>query len=55
MFTRDISVMAALTLSLFIFGYGFAKPGRINRLEGALLLASYVGYTVYLLFSTVIA
>lgn len=55
MFTRDISVMAALTLSLFVFGYGFAKPGRINRLEGALLLASYVGYTVYLLFSTVIA
>jgi len=47
-FTRDMLVMAALTVSLFVIGYGFRGPGRINRVEGAVLLACYVGYTVYL-------
>lgn len=47
--SRDILVMAVLTVSLFIFGYGFRAAGRINRLEGTLLLACYVGYTTYLL------
>lgn len=47
-FSRDILVMAALTVSLFVFGYGFRGPGRINRLEGATLLACYVAYTTYL-------
>ncbi|WP_421843710.1 calcium/sodium antiporter [Marinobacter algicola] len=51
-FYRDIAVMAALTLSLFILGYGFRGPGRINRLEGGLLLACFVGYTVYLISTT---
>jgi len=46
---RDMLVMAALTLSLFIIGYGFRRPGRINRIEGAVLLACYVGYTAYLI------
>jgi len=46
--SRDIMVMAALTLSLFALGYGFRGPGRINRIEGGLLLACFVGYTVYL-------
>jgi cation:H+ antiporter len=46
--SRDISVMVALTLSLFVFGYGFRSTGRINRIEGFLLLGAYVGYTVYL-------
>jgi cation:H+ antiporter len=45
---RDISVMAALTVSLFVIGYGFRGPGRINRFEGAILLASYIAYTSYL-------
>ena len=40
--------MAALTLSLFVIGYGFRGPGRINRIEGAVLLVCYVGYTAYL-------
>jgi cation:H+ antiporter len=48
-FNRDIVVMAALTLSLFVIGYGFRGPGRINRIEGTLLLACYVGYTGYLI------
>ena len=48
-FNRDMLVMAALTLSLFVIGYGFRGQGRINRMEGALLLAAYVGYTAYLM------
>ncbi|MEE4137326.1 MAG: calcium/sodium antiporter [Desulforhopalus sp.] len=47
-FNRDILVMAGLTLSLFAIGYGFRGPGRINRIEGAVLLACYLGYTGYL-------
>lgn len=47
-FSRDLLVMAALTVSLFLIGYGFRGPGRINRLEGAALLACYMGYTAYL-------
>jgi len=46
--SRDISVMALLTVALFAFGYGFRGPGRINRYEGGLLLTCYVGYTLYL-------
>ena len=53
-FNRDVAVMAVLTLSLFVFGYGFRKPGRINRFEGLILLACYLGYTGYLI-STVFA
>ncbi|ALC18050.1 K+-dependent Na+/Ca+ exchanger-like protein [Desulfuromonas soudanensis] len=47
-FSRDILVMAVLTVSLFVFGYGFRGPGRINRFEGAALLVGYAGYTAYL-------
>jgi len=47
-FNRDILLMSALTLSLFVFGYGFRGPGRINRVEGMLLLLCYAGYTAYL-------
>ncbi len=47
-FDRDILVMAALTVSLFIIGYGFRGPGRINRVEGAMLVACYAGYTAHL-------
>ncbi|MBR7069913.1 MAG: calcium/sodium antiporter [Oxalobacter sp.] len=46
---RDVVAMAALTLLLFVFGYGFKRAGRINRIEGTILLACYVGYTAYLL------
>lgn len=45
---RDILVMAALTLALFVIGYRFRGAGRINRIEGMLLLVCYMGYTVYL-------
>ena len=50
-FSRDILVMAALTVSLFIIGYGFRGPGRINRFEGGALLACYIGYSAFLVSS----
>jgi cation:H+ antiporter len=46
---RDVLVMGALTVSLFVFGYGFRGPGRINRVEGAVLMTCYIGYTAYLI------
>ncbi len=50
-FQRDMLVMGLLTLSLFVICRGFKGPGRINRVEGALLLVCYVGYTTYLIKS----
>jgi cation:H+ antiporter len=47
-FSRDMLVMGVLTVSLFVIGYGFRGQGRINRFEGALLLACYLGYGSYL-------
>jgi cation:H+ antiporter len=47
---RDMTVMGGLTLSLFVICYGFREgQGRINRLEGAGLLAVYLGYTLFLI------
>ncbi|MBW7881065.1 MAG: calcium/sodium antiporter [Caldilineaceae bacterium] len=50
-FARDIAVVAVLTVSLFVIGYGFRGPGRINPLEGVALLACYATYTAYLVIS----
>ncbi|WP_417534535.1 calcium/sodium antiporter [Marinobacterium stanieri] len=47
---RDWLIMAALTASLFVLGYGFRGQGRINRLEGGLLLSVFIGYTGYLVY-----
>lgn len=46
---RDVLVMLGLTVSLFVFGYGFRGPGQINRAEGLILLAVFVAYTSYLI------
>ncbi len=47
---RDWPLMAALTLALFALSYASNHTnGRINRLEGGALLATFVGYTVYLI------
>ena len=48
-FSRDILVMVALTVSLFVICYGFKGPGRINRVEGGALLVCYIGYTASLM------
>ncbi len=47
--SRDIAMMAILTLSLVVMGYGIKKAGSINRWEGAVLLLAYIGYTGYLI------
>lgn len=47
--TRDMTVMCALTVALLIFALGKKGKARINRLEGALLVLSYIAYTVYLI------
>jgi len=51
-FSRDMLVMAALTVLLFVFCYGFRGPHRISRPEGGILLLSYVAYTSWLLLAT---
>jgi cation:H+ antiporter len=52
-FYRDISVMSGLTLLLFFFSYGFRGKARIARIEGAVLLAIYIGYTYYLISTAI--
>jgi cation:H+ antiporter len=46
---RDWPLMALLTMALFAMSYGRNGNGRINRLEGSILLAAYTGYTLYLI------
>ena len=48
---RDLPVMGFLTLALFVLGFGFRGVGRINRFEGAFLLACFVAYTGVLVSS----
>lgn len=47
--TRDMIVMIALTVSLFIFGFGLRGQGVINRWEGLVLVSVYVAYTLWLI------
>ncbi|MFB9885514.1 calcium/sodium antiporter [Balneatrix alpica] len=47
---RDYLVMLGLSVLLFIFAFGWKRQGRINRLEGGLLLTCFAGYQ-WLLFS----
>ena len=49
--SRDYSAMLGLTVLFFIFAYGFRGPGRINRLEGGIMLTGYIAYMVVLYFS----
>lgn len=51
--TRDCAVMGALTLGLFAMAYGFRGQGRINRLEGLLLVLAFIGYISYLVWEVV--
>lgn len=52
--SRDMPVMIALTVAMFIMAYGFRGPGRINRVEGALLVAAFLGYQLYLFTGTAV-
>lgn len=50
---RDFGVMLLLTGLLYVFCIGFkGKKGRINRLEGSVLLLGYLGYMSYLLMTS---
>ena len=49
--SRDWSLMMGLTLLLLVMCLGRKGQGRINRLEGGVLLACFVAYTGWLLTS----
>lgn len=51
--TRDWPVMMAMTVGLFLMAYGFRGPGRINRVEGTLLLLAFAAYNTWLVVSVV--
>ncbi len=46
--SRDLPVMLGLTTALFVMAWGWRGPGRINRVEGGLLLATFVVYELIL-------
>lgn len=48
--TRDMYVMLGLTVLLLIFSFNFKGTRRINRLEGAILIAVFLGYQ-FILFA----
>ncbi len=52
--TRDYPVMIGLTIALFMMAYGFrGKDGKINRVEGGLLLSAFCGYMYWLYLAAV--
>jgi cation:H+ antiporter len=48
--SRDMVVMGALTLSLFLFAYG-PRGGTHQPLEGGVLLSVFIGYTGWLAYT----
>jgi cation:H+ antiporter len=50
--SRDMPMMLGLTLALFVMGYGFGGQGKINRLEGTLLVMAFLGYQAMLFINT---
>lgn len=48
---RDLPILLALTVALFLVGFGFKKPGVIQRWEGALLLGCFCAYTAWLIIT----
>ena len=53
--TRDIAVMSALTLLLFLVCYGLRGSWRISRPSGIVLLSCYVAYTSYLVRTVIVS
>jgi cation:H+ antiporter len=52
--SRDLLVVGALTLALFVLArQRRGRPGQISRWSGAALLLTFVGYTVFLLTTSV--
>ena len=48
---RDYPVMIGLTVALFVMAYGFRGPGRINRIEGTVLVLAFCAYQTLLYFN----
>ncbi len=48
--SRDMPVMIFMSVALFLMASGYRRPGRINRLEGAVLVAAFAGYQGMFLF-----
>jgi cation:H+ antiporter len=48
---RDVVVMVASSIALFIFCIGIKGPGRLNRLEGTAFFVAYCVYTYFLVDS----
>ncbi len=51
--SRDYPVMLGLSILLLIMAYGFKKPGRLSRPEGALLLMGYIAYMGFLYYTII--
>jgi cation:H+ antiporter len=50
--SRDLPVLAVLTVALFLMGFGITgRQGRIDRLEGGLLVAAFVTYIAWLVLA----
>jgi cation:H+ antiporter len=50
---RDFPYMVGLTVALLVMAYGFRGLGRISRLEGGILVASYLAYLILLYFTAI--
>lgn len=48
---RDLPAALILTFTLFMMAYGFRGEGRINRLEGGILLSAFIAYQLLLFFT----
>ena len=53
--SRDFPVMIALTLALLVMAWGFRGAGRVNRVEGAVLLAAFLAYQFWLYWNVMVA
>lgn len=49
--SRDLPVMIGMTVLLALSAHGLLRPGRINRIEAGIMLASYGAYQTLLYFS----
>lgn len=48
---RDFPIMIGLTVLLFVMAYGFKGPGRVNRIEGGLLIMAFIAYQLLLYYT----
>lgn len=51
--SRDVPILITLTLAFFAFAFKVGnRQGRINRAEGFALFSAFIGYQLFLYFST---